>query len=68
MQEPTFEVAVRILTAVVEKRQPAVRDVRSLRRSVPLSSDLPIDVLACDVVEQALGSRKPKHATRAGES
>jgi len=68
MQEGDFEVAVRILMAIVEKRQPAPRDVRTLRRSAPLLSDLPIDVLACDVVEQGFDRRKPKRVARAGEA
>ena len=50
-------VALRVLTAVTERREPAVKDLEELRRLAPLLADQPIDELACDVIQQASRQR-----------
>ena len=51
-------VALRVLTAITEKRGPNPADVEELRRLAPLSSQASIDELACDVIQQTLRHRE----------
>jgi hypothetical protein len=48
-----METALRVLTAVVDHRDPATADVHELRLFVPLSDDTPPDELAREVVQLA---------------
>lgn len=50
-------VALRVLSAINEKRYPDPKDVDELRRWAPLSADVPIDELACEVIQQAINRR-----------
>jgi hypothetical protein len=53
-----MEVALRVLTALTEKRNPHPADVNRLRTIVDGSSrDLPLDELACEVIQRALRHR-----------
>ena len=51
-------VALRVLDALNSKSAPADADVAELRRLAPLFSHLPVDELACDVIQQALKRRE----------
>lgn len=50
-------IAVRVLTALNEKRPPDPDDLGYLRQSAPLSAHLPADELACEVIQQAIKRR-----------
>jgi hypothetical protein len=52
-----MKVALRVLTALTEKREPAFEDVEALRQYVPTATAESIDELACDVIQQALRKR-----------
>jgi hypothetical protein len=52
-----MKTAMRVLTAIVEKRCPEPADVGDLRRQSSLSADAPADELAWDVMRQALKKR-----------
>jgi hypothetical protein len=45
--------ALRVLSAIVNEREPDPDDVEELRRFAPLLADAPLDELACDVIQQA---------------
>jgi hypothetical protein len=53
-----IEIALLVLKAINEKRHPDPVDAESLRRLEPMSSHVPLDELACDVIQQALARRK----------
>jgi len=50
-------VAVRVLRALNQKRPPDRADLDLLRRLAPLSTHLPPDELACEVIQQAVKQR-----------
>ncbi len=52
-----LKVALRVLTAISERRTPDERDVAALKKLAPLLADGPLDELACDVIQQALKRR-----------
>jgi hypothetical protein len=53
-----LELGLRVLTAVINNRDPDPTDVEMLRRQSPLSqSDRPIDEVACEVIQAALKRR-----------
>jgi hypothetical protein len=45
-------VALRVLNAINQKRQPDKSDVEQLRQLSQLPAQAPIDEIACDVVQQ----------------
>jgi hypothetical protein len=50
-----MELALRVLTAITQKHNPNPEDVERLRREVARDkADLPIDELACEVIQHAL--------------
>jgi hypothetical protein len=49
-----MKIAARVLLAIGEHRPPDEADVEELRTLDPLMSDMPVDELACDVIQQAL--------------
>ncbi len=53
-----IEIALRVLKAINHRRQPDPADVESLYYLAPLLSDVPVDELACDVIQQALQHRE----------
>jgi hypothetical protein len=53
----SMKTALRVLTAIVEKRCPEPADVGDLRRQSSLSADASPDELAWDVMRQALKKR-----------
>jgi hypothetical protein len=57
-----MQVAVRVLTALSEKRTPDPADVEILNNYAPLLSHLSPDELACDVIQQALRRREQVRA------
>jgi hypothetical protein len=52
-----MKTAMRVLSAINEKRDPDPADLDQLRSLAPLLADLPADELACDVIKQALQRR-----------
>jgi len=58
-----LKVALRVLTAVSEKREADPADVAALRRFAPLLADGPLDELACDVIQQGLRRRAAMRAS-----
>jgi hypothetical protein len=61
-------VALRVLTAVNQKRHPDESDVTELRRLAPLFANEPLDVLACEVIQQALKRRSETDRARGGSA
>ena len=47
----TMRTALRVLTAVIERRDPHLADLEELRRFAPLLADAPVDELARDVIQ-----------------
>lgn len=50
-------IALRVLTAIMEKLKPSADDVDELRRRAPEWSHLAVDELACQVVHASLQQR-----------
>jgi hypothetical protein len=50
-------IAVRVLTSLNEKRLPDPADLGHLRQFAALSTHLPADELACEVIQQAIKRR-----------
>ena len=50
-------IALRVLTAIMEKLKPSADDVDELRRHAPELSHLAVDELACQVVQASLQQR-----------
>jgi hypothetical protein len=66
MQQPIdMETALRVLKAILEKRDPAPADVDELRRRAPQSFNAPLDELARDVVQQAVNRCRASRAATA---
>ena len=61
-----LELAVRVLTAIIEHFKPDSSDVEKLRRFAPLLADRPIDELACDVVYAELKRREEMRQVKLG--
>ncbi|HEY3827292.1 MAG TPA: hypothetical protein VGL82_22215 [Bryobacteraceae bacterium] len=64
--DDTFDammIAVRVLTAVNEKRQPDAADLGYLRQFSPPAAHLPCDELACEVIQQIIKQRAEVRAT-----
>ena len=60
-------VAIRVLTAINECRSPDAKDVEALRSLEPLLAEtLPLDELACEVIQQALKRRNQLSRNAAG--
>lgn len=58
--DTTFDammIAVRVLTALNEKRPPDPDDLGYLRRFAPRAAELPPDELACEAIQQAIKNR-----------
>ncbi|HKE25736.1 MAG TPA: hypothetical protein VKB88_25430 [Bryobacteraceae bacterium] len=49
-----MRVALQVLGAITEKREPAWEDIKELYRLAPPKDFMPLDELACAVVEQSL--------------
>jgi hypothetical protein len=60
MQESldAMRLAMRVLTAVSERQQPAPADVEALRALAPSVANLPPDEIACEVIQQSLKRRE----------
>jgi hypothetical protein len=56
-EHDALKVALRVLNAIRDCRQPGARDVDLLRRLTPANTNAPVDECACDVVVQALKTR-----------
>ena len=52
-----MKAALRVLSAITEKRNPDPSDVEELRHWAPLLADIPPDALACDVIMQVMKRR-----------
>jgi hypothetical protein len=57
-----MQTALRVLAALTEKRHPDPADVAELRRLDPGQIHLPLDELACDVIQRAIRSREMARA------
>jgi hypothetical protein len=59
MQESleAMKVALRVLSALTEKRPPDPADIEELRRYAPLANGS-LDELACDVIQEAVKHRE----------
>ena len=57
-----MKVAMRVLTALSDKRTPDPADIKTLNEFAPLLRDLSPDELACDVIQQALRRRSQVRA------
>jgi hypothetical protein len=66
MQEflAAMKTALRVLTAIIDKREPDLTDVNELRHFAPLLADAPVDDLAREVIQQALGRRPATRKAR----
>jgi hypothetical protein len=60
-----IKTALRVLTAIVEKRYPDPADIDELRRLAPLLAEAPPDELACGVIRQALNYQEKARAATA---
>jgi hypothetical protein len=58
--------ALRVLTALTNKRYPDPADVETLRGYVPLLRDEPPDELACEVIKQAINHRTVARSAQTG--
>ncbi len=56
--------ALRVLTALTERRSPDRGDVEALRSYAPPLKQLAPDELACEVIQQALLGRARVHAAK----
>jgi len=62
-----MKTALRVLTAITEKRQPDPADVTLLRSYAgPQAKDVPLDEFACAIIQQALERRAEIRTARAG--
>ena len=52
-----METATRVLMAIVDRGKPEPCDVEELQKFAPECSDLPVDELACEVVQRAVKRR-----------
>jgi len=52
-----MRIALRVLTAIADRKAPNNADVEELRKMAPQTGDAPLDDLACDVIQQALKRR-----------
>jgi len=52
-----MKTALRVLTAITERRVPAPEDIEELRQAVPNGASLPNDELACEAIQIALRRR-----------
>ena len=62
-----MKTALRVLTALSEKRAPDPADVDTLTNYAPLLWNLSVDELACDVIQQALKRRAESRTSRVGD-
>jgi hypothetical protein len=59
-----MQTALRVLTALSEKRDPDPADIDALVGYAPLLENLSVDELACDVIQQALKRRAEARTRR----
>jgi hypothetical protein len=52
-----MKTALRVLTAIIEKRTPETTDIEPLRQMALLPADAPLDEVACEVIQQAVRIR-----------
>ena len=58
--------ALRVLESAIEREQPNPADIEELRRLAPLQGDLPIDDLACVVIQQAVQAAEEREPRKRG--
>jgi len=64
-----MKTALRVLTAITEKRQPDPADITLLRNYAgPQPQDIALDEFACTIIQRALKRRAEIRAARAGDS
>ena len=63
-----MKTALRVLTAINERRYPDPEDVHALRRYAPNAASLPVDELACEVIQQAMKVRAKIRGSSATDS
>jgi hypothetical protein len=53
-RDADLKLALRVLSAIVEKREPDPKDVKGLRNIAPANAGTwPLDEMACEVIKQA---------------
>ena len=57
--------ALRVLTAIVNKQEPGPEDIAKLKAFAPLLDTAPLDILACEVIQQAVRRRADDRAKAA---
>ena len=60
-----MQTALRVLAAINDKHTPEATDVEELRRLAPMTQDLPVDELACEVIQLAIRARSRDRARSA---
>ena len=61
-----MEVALRMLKAITERREPDPQDVKTVRQLLPHAEELSDDERACKVIQQALIRRSRVRAAAKG--
>ena len=59
-----MRVALRVLTAITDKRNPDPGDLQELHRLAPLHADASPDELACEVIQKAIKGRADARQAR----
>lgn len=62
-----MEIALRVLTAICDNREPDSSAVEELRRAVPMYAHWPIDDLACHAIQVGMQHRKLRRELRSSE-
>ena len=63
-----IQTALRVLSAVCSHKIPDRHDTEELKRIAPVYANLPIDELACKVINATLEEKKNARASRTGMS
>jgi hypothetical protein len=61
-----LELALRVLTAITDKCYPDPADVAALRRLAPFAGPMPVDELACELIQGVLRIRATARVAAAG--
>jgi hypothetical protein len=56
---PDLETALRVLGAIIERREPDAADLRRLQEAMDPDGHLPADELACEVIQRSVVPLSP---------
>jgi hypothetical protein len=62
----TLEIALRVLMAITDRHYPEPDDVAALERLAPWSGPMPLDELACELIQGAVQRQFPRRRLRFG--